>query len=127
MEKAQLFALVERGDKASLEAALAAGADAKTRDGAGVSLLQAAAAKGDAALVELLLGAGAEADRSCDAGNTPLMAASAKGAVAAVDALLRAGADASRSNRWGLSAYDWAKWAEAPEEIRSRLRDAGAA
>lgn len=125
MEKTELFRLVERGDVAGLKAALADGADAKTRDGSGVSLLQAAAAKGDPALIELLLAEGAEVDRSCDAGNTPLMAAAAKGAVPVVEALLAAGADPAHRNKWGLAARDWAKWAESPEEILALLRQPG--
>ena len=127
MEKTELFNLIERGDAAGLKAALAEGADAKTRDGAGVSLLQAAAGRGDVALVELLLAEGAEVDRSCDAGNTPLMAASAKGAAGIVDALLAAGADPAHRNKWEFSAHDWAQWADSPEEIRARLRDGGRA
>lgn len=122
MEKRELFQLVERGDAAGLEAALGAGADAKTRDGAGVSLLQAAAGRGDAAQVALLLSAGAEVDRSCDAGNTPLMAACAKGSAATVQRLLDAGADPAHRNKWGLGPRDWAKWADSSEEILSLLR-----
>jgi ankyrin repeat protein len=127
MEKQDLFHLVEQGDSAGLEAAIAAGADAKVRDGSGVSLLYAAAERGDAALVALLLSSGAEVDRSSDAGNTPLMAACAKGSAPAVEALLAAGADPAHRNKWGLTSRDWAKWAESTEEILSLLRHAGRA
>lgn len=127
MEKAELFALIDRGDAEGLQRALDAGADAGTRDGSGVSLLYAAAGKGDLALVALLLERGAESGRSCDAGNTPLMAAAAKGDAEVVATLLQAGADPAQGNRWGLTARDWAKWAESPQEILSLLRGAGSA
>lgn len=127
MDKQDLFALVERGDAAGLKAALADGADPKTRDGAGVSLLFAAAGRGDDRLVALLLSAGAEVDRSCDAGNTPLMAACAKGSAAVVARLLDAGADPGHGNKWAIGPRDWAKWADASEEILSLLRQPGRA
>lgn len=127
MDKSELFKLVERGDAEGLKRALESGADAKTRDGSGVSLLYAAAGRGDRSLVSLLLERGAEPNRSCDAGNTPLMAAAAKGDEETVAALLQAGADPAQTNKWGLAARDWAKWAEAPEKILSQLRSSGQA
>ena len=109
-ETGDLLTLIERGDAAGLEAALAAGADAKACDRLGVSALTHAAAGGDAAAVRLLLDHGAEVNRTSQAGNAPLMAAAARGHLAVMKALLEAGADPEHRNKWGLGAADWAKW-----------------
>ncbi len=126
MDKSELFGLVRRGDAEGLRAALAEGADAKTRDRFGASLLYRAALSGDEACLELLLEAGAEVDRSSDSGNTPLMAAAARGHLAVVERLIAAGAAPGHRNKWGYDAAKWADWAPNAEEVKARLFAAAA-
>lgn len=116
-----LFNLIARADAAGLRQALAEGADAGARDGFGMSLLYHAAQKGALEMVELLLEAGAEVDRSSDSGNTPLMAAAARGHAEVVQRLVAAGADTEHRNTWGINAYQWAKWAAEPDDVRVHL------
>ncbi len=113
--------LIARGDMAGLQAALAAGADARARDPWGVTALMRAAALGKKETVDLLLEHGAEADQTSDAGNTALMTAAARGHVEVAARLLDAGSTPVHQNKWGVSAYDWAKWPSNSDEILSLL------
>ena len=105
-----ILALVAAADAKALQAALTGGADAGARDRWGVSALMHAAARGDLVMLELLLEHGAEAERTSDAGNSALMAAVARGHLEVAARLLDAGLDPAHQNKYGLSAYDWAKW-----------------
>ena len=115
------LALVAGGDAKALGAALTGGADARARDRWGVSALMHAAAKGDIEMVELLLAHGAEAERTSDAGNSALMVAVARGHLEIAARLLDAGLDPAHQNKWGLSAYDWAKWPANSAEVVNLL------
>ena len=125
-ERPDLTAALARGDTPALAEGLARGADADGRDRSGMPLLSHAAARGDEAAVRLLLDHGADPRLASDAGNTPLMAAATHGNPKVLHLLLKAGADPETTNRWGLGATDWAKWAKAPTEVRALLQDAGA-
>ncbi len=121
-----ILGLVASGDTAGLQAALVAGGDAMARGSWGVSALMRAAALGNRDAVDLLLEHGAEADRSSDAGNTALMAAAARGHLEIVARLLDAGGDPVHQNKWGVSAYDWAKWPSNGTEIEQLMQAQGA-
>ncbi len=122
MASAEIFEWVERGELARLKAALDEDRDAaNARDTYGVSLLYLAAAKGDLAILQLLIEHGAEVDQTSDAGNSPLMVAAANGHVETIKLLLEHGASTDGKNRWGLSAADWAKWADSPAEVLDTL------
>ena len=121
--KKNLFHLVEAGDLESLRRALDSGADPKSSNAWGETLLTFAAAEGQLEIVRCLLELGVPADHSGAAGNSPLMAAAARGHLEVVDHLLRAGADPARGNKWGFSAIDWASWPENAAEITARLRE----
>ncbi len=114
--------LIARGDTAGLQAALAAGADTKAGDRWGVTALMRAAALGHRETVDLLLEHGAEAGQASAAGNTALMAAAARGHLDVVARLLDAGGDPVHQNKWGVSAYDWAKWPSNAAEIESLIQ-----
>ncbi len=117
-----ILALIARGDTAALRAALAAGAEAGARDRWGVTALMHAAACGDAEMVDLLLGHGAAPERTSDAGNSALMVAVARGHLEVAARLLDAGCDPAHQNKWGLSAYDWARWPANAAEVTGLLR-----
>ncbi len=122
MASVELFDWVERGDVTQLKAALDKDSDAaNARDTYGVSLIYLAAAKGDLALVKLLIERGADVNKTSDAGNAPIMVAAANGHVETIKLLLEHGAATDGKNRWGLSAADWAKWAESPAEVLDTL------
>lgn len=122
MASAELFDWVERGDVTRLKAALDQDSDAaNARDTYGVSLIYLAAAKGDLALTQLLIERGADVNKTSDAGNAPIMVAAANGHVETIKLLLEHGATTDGKNRWGLSAADWAKWAESPAEVLDTL------
>ena len=122
MARTELFDWVERGDLVRLQAALDEDQDsANARDTYGVSLLYLASARGDLALVRLLIERGADVDKTSDAGNAPIMVAAANGHVETIKLLLEHGASTTGKNRWGMSAADWAKWAETPAEVLDTL------
>ena len=121
-EDADLLEHIAQGDRVGLEAALAAGADAKARDRWGGSALAHAAARGDQVAVSLLLTHGAEVDAASNAGNAPIMAAAARGHVEVIKTLLAAGADPERRNKWGLGAADWAQWSDKAPDVLALLR-----
>ena len=81
-----------------------------------------AAALGNREAVDLLLEHSAEAEQTSDAGNTALMAAAARGHLDVVARLLDAGSDPVHQNKWGVSAYDWAKWPSNADEIESLMQ-----
>ena len=117
-----ILPLIARGDVNGLQAALSEGADANARDRWGATALMHAAARGDVDMLDLLLKHGAEAERTSDAGNSALMAAVARGHLAAASRLLDAGLDPTHQNKWGVSAYDWAKWPANSAELLNVLR-----
>lgn len=118
-----LFHLIEAGDLESLRSALESGADPRSVNAWGETLLTRAASEGQLAIVRCLLEHGVPADHSGGAGNTPLMAAAARGHLEVVAWLLQAGADPAHGNKWGFSAMDWASWPENAAEITARLRE----
>lgn len=83
--------------------------------------LMAAARQGDAAAVEAMLAAGADAGAADVDGNTPLMYAAARGQADVCRLLRAAGADPGHANRWGLTAFDWVKWAPDGADVRRHL------
>ena len=125
-QKANIFQLVERGDRQAVSAMLAEGTDMNLRDRFGVGLLHRAAAGGDAEMLRLLMESGASPNATSEVGNTPLMLASANGHLAAVELLLSQGADPEMKNRWGYSAAAWADWAPAGADIKAVLQAAHA-
>ena len=125
VEHAKLRELVAAGDVEGLTAALDAGGEVDARDRWGTTLLGQAAGRGNLAMVELLLARGADLEATGDASNTALMAAAARGHLAVVTALLAAGAAPGHSNRWGLTAADWARWPENGAEVLALLHGAG--
>jgi ankyrin repeat protein len=120
--EAELLAAIGRGDLAAARAALDAGAPADARGPAGEPALVLAAMAGEAAIAGLLLDRGATADAADDAGNTALMHAAARGHRGLVELLLARGADCGRTNRWGLAASDWTRWAPDPAAIAGLIQ-----
>lgn len=125
-DTAELFGIIEAGDRDALAAALDAGAAPGAADRWGKTLLMRAAAAGRDELVALLLERGAPVDDTSAAGNSALMLAAAAGDKALVEQLLTAGARAGRANKWGFTAADWALWPENAAEIQAALRQASA-
>ncbi len=74
-----LHAAARLGDRAALDAALAAGGDAEARDVLGFTPLHVAAIEGHAEVAVRLLAAGAAVDARAKEGVTPLMLACARG------------------------------------------------
>ncbi len=121
---------------AIVDALVAAGADVHRRDGAGWSLLHAAAmpyshgtgfASSDGAspdAIVALVRHGVPPDVVGPDDTTALMLTAADGAVDAVEALLAAGADPSRTDRLGRRALDHAR--EAERQLEAVLADAAA-
>jgi hypothetical protein len=88
-----LHVFAEKGDKAGIEAQLAAGAAADSRDAHGNTALHLAAYSGHLPAVSALLAAGADKDARNKEGQTALYLAEARHHAEIVSALLAAGAD----------------------------------
>lgn len=116
-QRQQFVKAVQAGDLETVTRQLDAGASPDSRSALGEPVLCLAAARGDIALLTLLLDRGADPGRSSDQGNHPLMEAAARGHYDAATLLLDHGADPAAGNKWGLTARDWARWAQHPEEI----------
>jgi len=114
---------VARGDHKALAKALESGADPNSRDRRGGPVLGLAAARGDLGSVRLLLERGADPNLVSEVGNSPLMIAAARGRLDVARALLEAGAKSNATNSWGLSAVDWAQWANDPAEMRALIAE----
>lgn len=121
MDKTDLLKAVERGDRATVEAALEAGVAPDSADSFGVTALLRAVGKGDAETMALLLEHGARVDKSSDQGNTPLMLACARGHVDLVERLLAAGASPEHRNKWDFGPRDWGRWPVNAPEVLARL------
>lgn len=123
-QRANLFQLVERGDRQAVAAVLADGGDVDACDRFGVGLIHRAAAGGDAEMLRLLFQHGASPNAVSEVGNTPLMLAAANGHLPAVELLLSEGADPAAKNRWGYAAEAWADWASGASDIKAVLQAA---
>lgn len=106
----ELFTIIDDGDVASLEAAIAAGADVHARNAAGLTPLMAAvASNAPVALIDALLAHGADIDLQAASGITALMLAAGQGTPAQVIHLLNAGADPTVTDAEGATAVDHAR------------------
>lgn len=110
---------VASGDSTKLAKALEAGGDANARDRWGVPALAIAAGRGDREALGLLLAHGGDPNLASTVGNTPLMIAAARSRHEVARALLDAGANPAATNDWGLTASDWAQWANDPADMRA--------
>ncbi|HVS15288.1 MAG TPA: ankyrin repeat domain-containing protein [Thermoanaerobaculia bacterium] len=93
------------GDRATVRALLAAGADPNAAQGDGLTALHWAATNGDAELAEMLLWAGARLDAKTRNGAfTPLLVAARAGRAAVVEVLLARGAPPDQATATGATA-----------------------
>ncbi|KEZ77894.1 ankyrin repeat domain-containing protein [Salinisphaera hydrothermalis] len=119
-----------RGDTATINAMLRAGADVDTPTGNGTTPLTLAAAHGQLIAVKDLLAHGAAVNGMNQNGaDTPLYRAAANGHPAVVRALIAAGADIDARNRQGRTPL-WINAARSPRDdtqIAHSLINAGAA
>ena len=105
-----LFSLIEAGDLAAVESAIAAGADVHGRNEAGLTPFMAAlAGNASNSLLDVLLAHGADIDQQAANGMTALMLATSQGTPGQVIYLLNAGADPTVVNAEGQNAYDLAR------------------
>jgi uncharacterized protein len=100
----KLVRTLERGDRASVLAQIAAGADVREKDADGTTALHWAAHLADAELVNTLIRAGADVRATNDFGATPVSAAAEVGAAKVLELLLKAGADVESPNAEGQTA-----------------------
>ncbi len=106
----QLFSLIETGDVAAIETAIAAGADVHARNEAGLTPFMAAlTSNAPASLLDLLLAHGADIDQQAANGLTALMLAASQGTPGQVVYLLNAGADPTVVDAEGQTALDRAR------------------
>lgn len=97
-------ALGERGNAATVAAAIDAGIPIEGRTKEGSTPLMLAAAKGGVARVKTLLERGADAKATNSRGDTALMAAASAGDKLSLQALLNAGAPVNAANADGVTA-----------------------
>ncbi len=100
----KLVRAAERGDRATVEAMLRAGANARETDADGTTALHWAAHLGDVDLTTALLKAGADPRAINDYGATPMSSAAEIGSKDVLEALLKAGADVESPNAEGQTA-----------------------
>lgn len=100
---------VLKEDAASVQKAIAAGANVKTADRYGVTPISIAALNGNARMIQVLLDAGADANSVLNGGESVLMTAARTGRLDAVRALVLAGAKVNYAEpRRGQTALLWA-------------------
>jgi ankyrin repeat protein len=99
-----LVRAMERGDRATVDRLLQAGADVRAKDADGTTALHWAAHSGDADLTRALIKAGADVRASNDYGATPMSAAAEIGSAEVLEVLLKAGADVESPNSEGQTA-----------------------
>ena len=99
-----LWSAVRRGDVTQLDALLAHGAAANTRNAGGRTLLMEAADLDQTATGKRLIAAGADVNARDQLGATALMLAARNGNVSLVDALIAQHADVNATDRDGRSA-----------------------
>jgi ankyrin repeat protein len=110
-----LFAAIDTGNGAVVDALLNAGARVESTNDAGETPLHAAAVKGEAAIVRALLLHGAHVDARIQRrnhpsdGRTPLMAAALSNNLSIVKLLLENGADPSLTDASGTTALTFAE------------------
>ena len=118
--KTRLMDAAHRGDKASVEAALAAGDRLTDVDASGwTPLMYAASSYGDSVVSEILE-AGADVNARSKRGETALMASAARGVVD--QDLLDAGADVNAVNDAGMTALMLLSQRGEPDEIAALLK-----
>ena len=100
----QLLSAAEKGDKAAVEALLAAKADVNAKTIFGRTALMQAAFGGHAEVAQALLAAGADVNGGDEHGWTPLIIAASKGHVAVAQMLLAARADVNAKQADGQTA-----------------------
>jgi ankyrin repeat protein len=100
----KLVRAAERGDRATVEAMLRSGGDARETDADGTTALHWAAHRGDVELTNALLKAGADPRAVNEYGATPMSQAAEIGSAPVLEALLKAGADVESPNAEGQTA-----------------------
>ena len=100
----KLVRAAERGDRATVQAMLSAGADARETDADGTTALHWAAHLGDVDLTKDLLKAGADPRATNQYGATPMSSAAEIGSAGVLEALLKAGADVESPTPEGQTA-----------------------
>jgi len=136
----QLFSAADAGDRARVQALLAAGARVGVKGSGGWDALMHAAARGDQVIVKALLAHGANPDTREDragwrllplppkieigtpggeqmTGRTALINAAVRGHADVVRELLAAGATPGLRDVSGRTARDWAEWAHRPDVV----------
>lgn len=117
-----LLTAVSKGDLATVNAMLASGASANTKDEDGLTALMYAARKGNAEVVSALIGKGADLNAKDNGGWTPLMFAAKKNHTAVVKVLLEKGADPSVRDSFGWSAFGLAAVSGFPETVEMLVK-----
>lgn len=121
-----LIAATLSGDRARVEALLAAGAPVDAVDRSGNTALIFAARDGRLDIAVLLIGHGAQIDRQDDEKVTALIIAAFRGHDSIVDLLLDQGAAVDIRDRWRRTALDYALRRGDNDAIALKLRAAGA-
>ncbi len=122
LESMQLHQAALRGDVASIESFLAAGADVNAKTSKGRTPLHWAAAKGQVEAIHALVKAGAAIEGGDEEGATPLIVAARQGHVTAVEALVNLSAAVNATSSGGVTPlHDAAVWGHA-EVVKVLLR-----
>ena len=80
--------------------------------------------KGDLDKLDEALAAGAPVNEATPEGNTALMYACAKGKESVIQRLIAAGAKPRHENKWGMTPFDWSKWAPDEGAVKTLLANA---
>ena len=116
-----LIAAAGKGDLATVERLIAAGANVKARDTHGRTALLAATHANQVAVARALIAAGADVNAKDDIEDSPYLYAGAEGRIEILSMTLAASADLKSTNRYGGTALIPAAHHGHPEAVRILL------